>query len=1077
MLSGLRGSLISRAYAARSLAADFTGRLGEASVGPARTQFVRWWYRQGSRLGPATGLRAIWDEAVVPLAEILGFRAGLPLPLSPIFNKGSITAGGVSVSIVTGHWDRPLEALWRHAVQAGLALGTPWALCINGRALRLVDTSRTYSRAFLEFDLAATADDPQSFAVLWGLLRTDSFEEHKAQPSLLFSAIRSSSQYGDRVGRALRSGVIDALGRLMNGLEPDDADLKAGFEESLTIVYRILFLLFAESRGLVPAWHPVYRDAYTVGSLVDASMKGRPRGLWQALQAISRVAHEGCAAGSLVVPAFNGRLFSPARSPMADTRSIDDRLAADALRALCTFGHHKIDYRDLGVEQLGTIYESVLDYTPAAAGGPSAQGRFHLRRSSAQRKSSGTFYTPQSITDFIVRRALHPLTADASPERILDLRIVDPAMGSAAFLVSACRYLARAYERALVRAGTCSESDVSREDRAAFRRLIAQRCLYGVDLNPTAVQLARLSLWLATLAAGKPLTFLDHRLVCGDSVLGASPSDVMRRPPQVRRGNRAAPTPLFPEIELEPALAQAVAARAWIAATTDDTVDVVREKEDRLQRLDGSRWAAVADLWCSFLTWPAPGPDARVFATLVDEIVQERRDFSRPISALIEQAGQISQARRFFHWTLQFPEAFFDKAGQPLENPGFDAVIGNPPWEVLNASDAGTRQFIRASGVYRHQSPGHINLYQLFVERALQLVKRSGRVGLLVPAGLASDHHTARLRRRLFETTAVDTLTGFDNRRAIFPIHRSMRFLIYSATTGHSTGEIKCRFGVDDPRLLEAIPDAGDRSGSPVYEVSLTPGFIAAVGGRHLTVPELRRRADVEILDAIVRRFRPLGDPDGWNLGFGRELNATDDRAHFHRNRPGLAVLEGKHIEPFTVHLDRAQTRIAASAAATLLDPRRTFKRMRLAYRDVASKTNRLSLIAALIPPDVVTTHSLFCLKSEVAEVRQLFLCGVFNSFVANYLVRQVMTTHLGSTTVEQLRVPEMDGGDRSDEIVALTRRLCLRRRDEDLARLQALVASSYELTVPQFAHVLDTFPLIPETERRAAFEAFTRLS
>ncbi len=192
----------------------------------------------------------------------------------------------------------------------------------------------------------------------------------------------------------------------------------------------------------------------------------------------------------------------------------------------------RIDYRDLGVEQLGAVYESVLDYEPAYA--DSRRNQILLRRGGDARKSTGSFYTPQTLTDYVVRRTLHPLVDGAPADRILQLRVVDPAMGSAAFLVSACRYLARAYERALVREGVTDEADIDDADRALFRRLVAQRCLFGVDLNPTAVQLARLSLWLATLSANKPLTFLDHHLVCGNSLIGASPIDMARQPPGPR---------------------------------------------------------------------------------------------------------------------------------------------------------------------------------------------------------------------------------------------------------------------------------------------------------------------------------------------------------------------------------------------------------------------------------------------------------------------------------------------------------------------------------------------------------------
>ncbi len=246
---------------------------------------------------------------------------------------------------------------------------------------------------------------------------------------------------------------------------------------------------------------------------------------------------------------FNGRLFAPARTPLAERRDLDDEAARRAVLALSTrpapdrAGRERIAYRDLDVEQLGAVYETLLDYEPRwlPAGRPAdgRPGSVRLIRGSGIRKATGSFYTPQPIADYLVRRTLGPLVRDASPERILQLRIVDPAMGSGAFLVSACRYLAAAYEAALVRTGAYHGSDFGARERVAARRTIAERCLYGVDLNPMAVQLARLSLWLATLAADRPLTFLDHHLQAGDSLLGAWLSS-LRRPPIPNRGRRRA---------------------------------------------------------------------------------------------------------------------------------------------------------------------------------------------------------------------------------------------------------------------------------------------------------------------------------------------------------------------------------------------------------------------------------------------------------------------------------------------------------------------------------------------------------
>jgi hypothetical protein len=660
--------------------------------------------------------------------------------------------------------------------------------------------------------------------------------------------------------------------------------------------------------------------------------------------------------------------------------------------------------------------------------------------------------------------------------------VVDPAMGSAAFLVSACRYLARAYERALVRDGAAAESDIDDADRATFRRLVAQRCLFGVDLNPTAVQLARLSLWLATLSSNKPLTFLDHHLLCGNSLIGASPIDIARQPPggRSRRSANRVGTPLFSDAQLEPSLARAVVERRWLTDTRDDTADVVREKERRLERLrKGERWKSIADLWCACWMWPDEhkAPDPAIFAALTDKLMTGRCALPGTMSdALLRDADAITDSNRFFHWMLEFPEVYFDEVGQPLaDGGGFDAVLGNPPWDMVRAGGP-EKTFFRSAGVYRHQGAGHINRYQIFVERALALTRRGGRMGLVLPAGFATDHTSAPLRRTLLNRSAIDTISGFDNRRAIFPIHRSVRFLICTSTVGDATQHIACRFGIDDAAELETIPDSGDRPARRSHPIALTPAFLEALSGSTSAIPELRSDVDLRILERVVHSVPRLGAADGWGVHFGRELNATDDRRHFHSERTGIPVLEGKHIEPFRAHADRAALRISQRRAARLLDADATFSRARLAYRDVASSTNRLSLIAAVLPPMVVTTHSLFCLKTKLSRDNQAFLCAMLNSYVANYLVRQVMTTHLGSATIEALRVPKPRYDSPAfEEIVELAHVLAGRHDECSHARVQALAAQCYGLTEAEFTHVLTTFPLIDGSDRASALEEFRR--
>ena len=373
MLAGLSGSLLSHYFAEHLLFAEFAGRLGEDSAERAHKALGLWWRDQGSHLGPASSLRALTEQAAAPLANLLGFE---------LQRDNSLVFNATRIPMVIGPWDDSLDSLWRNALRAGIAAQAPWCVCTNGHVLRIVDTARPYSRAYVQFDVERILQNSRAFAVMWGVLRAEAFRTARGERTLVHQIAQSSALHGAAVSRSLRLGVIGAVQHLLSGLletklrpgavRAQGVDLWAGLDEALTLAYRILFLMFAEARGLVPNWHPIYRDHYTIESLRDeAERSGKARGLWEALQAISRLAHRGCRAGTLIVPAFNGRLFSPAHAPLAESCAIDDERARAALLALSTgaagpkSARIRIDYRDLGVEQLGAVYESVLEYEPA----------------------------------------------------------------------------------------------------------------------------------------------------------------------------------------------------------------------------------------------------------------------------------------------------------------------------------------------------------------------------------------------------------------------------------------------------------------------------------------------------------------------------------------------------------------------------------------------------------------------------------------------------------------------------------------------------------------------------------------
>jgi hypothetical protein len=1246
-VEAFRGSLLTRHFVEHVLGQEFAGRLGEASVPAMRRHCGRRVREAHARLGPASSVRAICETGAVPLLRQIGYAVRAVRLQGHAEHGGHHLNGevivatleaahGVALTLVVCPWQERLDRVWRVAVQSGLSVRQRWCLCFNGRQLRVIDVDRPYARRFLEFDLCLAMEDAGAFQLLWALLRPQALARSSRSLALLDQIVGACDTHGGSVREALQHGVRHALASLATALARADrhtpgaaaADIVG---QALTIIYRLLFLLFAEARALVPVWHPIYRDSYSVGALHALAGQRNPRGLWPAVQAISRLAHDGCATDDLSVTAFNGQLFSPEHTPLGERLSISSAVISEVLDALMTTparrgngadgrGRERITYADLGVEQLGTVYERVLDYAPqleheihALLENPARRrGHSHVgsrmpqnpeqqrpraaaHRSSARRKETGSFYTPRSMADYLVRVTLGPLVAKASADEILSLRVLDPAMGSGAFLVSACRFLAHAVA---ARDPGGAPADV--------RRYIARHCLFGVDLNPMAVQLARLSLWLTTMMRNAPLTFLDHHFRVGDSLVGASLDDLVRRPPvrsrsstsgrrgahaagsragavlaRTRRDDWGANLPLFSGIEHAHVMRAILPSRKALTAL-DDSPATVREKERLLQSLarDGalSRWLQLADVWCA--SWfadtgahsgavdagvqsgasgearPAASGErqpavsgeaapAAAWPALVDYLLHGHAVFPQPtLDAWLDAVRRTAARQRFFHWTLEFPEVFFDAEGQPLDNGGFDAIVGNPPWDMIRNDaredqasgedmigrdrdtaagpekhTAALSRFVRQAGLYRSTGDAHLNCYHLFVERSLALLKRGGRFGLVLPWGIAGDHGSARLRRRLLESCDLDTLVSFENNRAIFPIHRSTRFALLSGTTGRPTRAVRCHFGERDPAVLdtfsfehEGMSEHGQlreplndqeplnereplserkplneqehTTGSPSAcrrrALVVTPDFLRHVSGEGLGFPDARTPMDIALLERLHATHPPLASADGWHVKFGRELNESDDRALLQpaTRESSMPVVDGKRLRPFAVALESFRYAVSPEHQRQLQARLPDVARTRLAFRDIASPTNRLTLIAAMLPAGVVSTHTVSCLKSSLDVEAQWCLCALLNSFVANYLVRMRVSTHVTVAMIERMPAPTpLRDSPVFHELAQLAEQLSrateATTHGAQYPRLQALAARAYDLSDGQFRYVLTTFPLIEEQTKRAALAYF----
>ena len=674
-------------------------------------------------------------------------------------------------------------------------------------------------------------------------------------------------------------------------------------------------------------------------------------------------------------------------------------------------------YEDLGVEQLGAIYERLLDERrefPSRA----------RRPASSPRKASGSFYTPRPITEYLVRRTLAPLVEGASPDRILALRVLDPAMGSGAMLVAACHYLSHAYERAVVEQGVCRAGDLDPQERTRIRRTVAQRCLFGVDANPMAVELARMSLWLTTLAADRPLSFFDHHLRVGNSLLGATPADLARSPLTGRPSTQTRAGSLFAEADPHDALRASMPDRLRLVALPDDSVSAVREKAHLFAALESARsplagWRRALDAWCAWATWPQSERVApQVWRDLI-AVALGRHGLIAPQlqAAWAARIDSHAQRHRLLHWPLAFPEVFVDRDGAPRPDAGFDAIIGNPPWDMLR-TDGGTSRdsaatmttFVRQAGIYSGALDAHANLYQLFVERSLQLLTRDGRLGLVVPWGLLADQGAVAARTALLDRCRIDAVVGFDNRQGVFAIHRSVRFALITAAAGGRTDHIPARLAERSTAGIEQLPATGRRSGD--YPLTFTREGLFELSGASRAIPHVESGGDLALLERLYARWPAVSSPEGWHVTFGRELNATDDGGLFTADRRGWPVLEGKHIAPFAIDTAEVTRFIDPGVVRARLGRIATTGRDRLAYRDVASPTNRLTLIAAVIPAEAVTTHTLFCTRTVLDPEAQWVLCALMNSLVANWMVRRWVSTHVTTSIVQRLPVPRVVEGD-----------------------------------------------------------------
>ncbi len=744
----------------------------------------------------------------------------------------------------------------------------------------------------------------RAFVTLLGAKRFFNLPEAEGLGALLRESAGRQQEVADQLGAQVRRAVElliatldredrDRHGELLQHLESDEV-----YRGAVTVMMRLVFLFVAEERRLLPIDDPRYAETLAASTLraqlqERADRDGedpleRSTAAWHRILALFRAVHAGIEHDALRLPAYGGGLFDPDRYPFLEGRSpksswhevaanplpVDDRTMLHLLDALGTLqqggARVLLSYRGLDVEQIGHVYEGLLDHTAVritdtalglggkqepeltlaqldgwAAGGPDAlverlaketgrsatairkaldielseEQRSRLRAAcgsddellgrvapyhallradlrgdplvfmpgslfvtqTLDRRSSGTFYTPRQLAEEVVRHALDPVVYHPGPAQqrdpaqwklrsageLLDLRIADIAMGSGAFLVAACRYLAARLQEAWAAEDMPIETDLAAppaalrdplpadpiEREALAHRLVAERCLYGVDKNPMAVEMAKLSLWLITLAKDRPFSFVDHALCAGDSLLGITDLAQLRGAHLDPKWHRQASFELgFGEIEaaVDRALRLRRELEAFVVRDIPDAERKARMLAEADLALQDARLlgdlivgAALAQLDdCDPLGWAEVAANVRTMvdpaAPQSDRIVARTQLRALADGWLVERRRAVGEVREVvwdgrnpFHWALEFPEVHAQG--------GFDAIIGNPPFQggkkISGAIGSQYRDYLvtwLAAGVR-----GNADLVAYFYLRASRLLNRTGGFGLIATNTIA----------------------------------------------------------------------------------------------------------------------------------------------------------------------------------------------------------------------------------------------------------------------------------------------------------------------------------------------------
>ena len=1029
-----------------------------------------------------------------------------------------------------------------------------WVVAVAGATLRLypakpgVGTGRRgRSETFVEINLDLLSGDDAGY--LWLLLSGPALSEGGSVQDVLAASEDYAVDLGGRLRERVYREVMPALSRAVVAAmcpeRPAADDLSEAYQAALHILYRLLFVAYAEDRDLLPLHasrsyreHSLKRIAQRLADARRSEIEfGGQDALWSQVTQIWKAVD--CGNPEWRVPKYNGRLFAsePEVSKLGARiarLSLPDREFAPALGALLldrtaegTEG--PVDFRSLGIREFGTIYEGLLEselsvagtdlavdarttaYLPASPGEAVevSAGEVYLHDRSGARKSSGSYYTPAFAVEHLLDRTLEPALEehmrrlDGLPDReagrrFFEFRVADIAMGSGHFLVGAvdrierrlANYLAARplpdVREELARLRRTAEHELGPdwsedgiEDTQLLRRQVARRCIFGVDLNPMAVELARLSLWIHTFVPGLPLSLLDHNLIRGNSLVGIASFEEASELFQTKSGDLFS----FVASERLQAIREPLERLARLTDANDAEIKEARElyaRMGRTMRREGELFTLLS----------ASRTNSGIREAIDQGHVATGLDDPDDIflAQLMDQGQEELKGLDALHFALAFPQVFLGWRN------GFDVILGNPPWEEATTEEdafwarhfpglrsrlqreqealktqyrkerpelaarleaeveaAASMRHLLTAGGFPGMGTGDPDLYKAFVWRFWDLASPDGgRIGVVLPRGALAAKGSTAFRKELLASAEVLDLTMLvNNREWVFPnVHPQYTISLTAITRGMGAGE--CELRLSGPYANRKRFQAGVRRAPVTFRAREVEAWNDTA-----SIPLLPSDKSVEVFAQLRKSPRlDLNDGVGWRARPHRELDATNDKhvmdlessqcpegfwpvykgASFDLWNPDTGTYYAwADPKRMRAHLQGKRRRANKRSAFAEFDAEWRLRlqttpafRTRIAFRDVARATDRRTFRACLLPPRVFLTNAApYFLWPRGDESDEALLLGLLSSLPLDWYARRFVETNVNFFVLNPFPVPRPAGDSPlRQRVIALAGRL-----------------------------------------------------